>query len=396
MTTRRRFIRDTSILAASPFVSAAIRSAALAGADHPRNERILVVVQLDGGNDGINTIVPLNDDGYAQHRTELRLKSDRLIRVNEDVGLHPSLKPLAELLDRGELAVVQGVGYPNPNRSHDVSMAIWHTSKFDRVAHKSYGWIGKALDLQQAPKSADAQSILLSNENPPLALRGRTSRSVALAHMDDLQLTGTISFPKTPSIPQDDLVSFAQQAALDAQVASKRIAEVKTTASQPESYPATQLASQLKTIAQLIKSGFSTSVYYAIQPGYDTHAEQLYLHSSLLTELSGALHAFQEDLNQSGLAGQVVTVCFSEFGRRVAENASNGTDHGTAGPVLAMGPAVNAGFIGAAPSLTDLEHGDVRMQIDFRSVYAAILEDWMDVSSRSVLNGSFAPIDLFA
>ena len=263
--TRRRFLKTSSLIAMAPAVPSFLASTARAAAAE-QEERILVVIQMDGGNDGINTVVPFAAEGYAKYRRELRLNADQVIKLNDSVGLHPRLKPLAELFENSRLAIVQGVGYPNPNRSHDVSMAIWQTARFDSAEHKSFGWLGRAMDERisdSTPRGAD--SILLGDENPPVALRGRRSTSVALAHLNDLKLKSNLDLRSNPGPATDDLLSFARRAAYDARATADLIDEVTTGASRSDShYPDTQLASRLCSIAQLIKSGFQTPVYLSL------------------------------------------------------------------------------------------------------------------------------------
>lgn len=394
---RRQFLKSSSLIAMAPCVPTFL-SRTVHAAEVDNDGRVLVVIQLSGGNDGINTVVPYADCGYAEHRKELRLSNERLIKVNDQIGLHPSLRPAADLLENGQLAIVHGVGYPNPNRSHDVSMAIWQTARFDPVEHKTFGWIGRAMDERSAPAYGSPHSILLGDENPPIAMRGRRSTSVSLAHLDDLKLKVDTQLLSSPADShEDDLLAFARRAALDARTTADLIDDIaKSSEADAASYPRTGLSGRLKSIAQLIKAGFSTPVYYAIQSGYDTHAAQLPTHSRLLSELAGAIKAFQDDLQAAGLADRVLTLCFSEFGRRVKENASLGTDHGTAGPLFVVGPGVNAGLIGQADSMTDLAEGDLKTQTDFRQVYATILEDWLGVSSTTALGGSFDRLKLLA
>jgi len=392
-TTRRQFLRSSPLIAMAPSIPLFLRSTALAE-PVTQQQRILVVIQLNGGNDGINTVVPIADHGYAKHRRKLRLKADRLISISDEVSLHRSLKPVADLLEDGKFTIVQGVGYPNPNRSHDVSMAIWQTARLDREDHKSFGWLGRALD-SRADSTGAADSILLGKESPPIALRGRRSTSVSLAHPGDLQLQNDLQIATTVDAGGDDLLSFARRATLDARATADLIDDVTKTASSEKSrYPDTQLASRLNSISQLIKSGFTTPVYYAIQSGYDTHAAQLPTHARLLNELAGALNAFQDDLRAAGLDDRVLTICFSEFGRRVPENASLGTDHGTVGPVFAMGAKVKAGLLGQATDMTNLKNGDLHRQFDFRQIYASVLEDWLSINPEKVLGGKFETLPL--
>lgn len=393
--TRRQFLRRSSLIAMAPTIPLFLRSTAEANTSS-HQENILVVIQLDGGNDGINTVVPIADEGYAKHRSELRLKSDQLIKLTDEVSLHPSLKPVADLFEDGKLAIVQGVGYPNPNRSHDVSMATWQTARFDREDHQSFGWLGRAMDSRpNSLSNGNPDSILLGSENPPVALRGRRSTSVSLADLSDLQLRNEVQLRSAANSDQDDLLSFTRRATLEARATADLIEEAAgSSAGDKSHYPDTQLASRLGSIAQLIKAGFNTPMYYAIQSGYDTHAVQLPLHSRLLRELAGAMKAFQDDLAMAGLADRVLTLCFSEFGRRVQENASQGTDHGTAGPVFFMGSKVSAGLIGSPASMTDLDEGDLKMQFDFRRVYATVLDDWLSTPSDKVLGEPFEHLPL--
>ncbi len=396
MLNRRQLMQRSPLIAMAPTIPAFL-GRSLRAAEPNNDGRILVVIQLSGGNDGINTVVPYSDDGYAKHRSHLRLKTTDLIRLSDQAGLHPSMRPAADLLEDGRLAIVQGVGYPNPNRSHDVSMAIWQTARLAAAEHTTFGWLGRAMDGYPGPTDGSPHSVLLGSENPPIALRGRRTTSISLAHLEDLKLRTDAELMHTATDGSaEDLLSFTRRTALDALSAAELINEVtSSSAKETTRYPRTQLADRLKSIAQLIKSDFATPVYYAIQPGYDTHAAQLVSHSRLLRDLAGATQAFLDDLQAAGLDDRVVVLGFSEFGRRVNENASLGTDHGTAGPVLIAGSPVQSGLVGETPSMTDLEDGDLKMGIDFRQVYATLLEAWLGLDPRT-LGESFAPLPLIA
>ena len=396
--TRRSFLNQASLIALSPTIPQFLCNSVMGSELH--GGKVLVVIQLDGGNDGINTIVPYTDEGYAKYRPKLHIPTDKLIKISDSVALHPSLRPAADLLEAGQLAIVQGVGYPNPNRSHVVSNSIWQTARLDSTEHKSYGWLGRATDEQAVAADRSPHAIHFGDEATPNALRSRRSTVVSLAHLKDLELAeDSPRFQETDreSATTNDLLAFARRASSDALTTSHMIAELKSKyAEDSTSYPTTTLASRLKSIAMLIKSGFSTSVYYAIQSGYDTHANQLPTHSRLLSELAGALKAFQQDLKSAGLDDRVLTICFSEFGRRVQEDSSLGTDHGTAGPIFLSGSSVQPGLVGEAPSLTDLIDGDLKMQFDFRRVYASVLKYWLDVSPQKNLADAFDPMPLIA
>jgi uncharacterized protein (DUF1501 family) len=395
MFSRRAFLRSSALLSLAPAVPGFLAHTARA-AKPERDGRVLVVIQLDGGNDGINTVVPFKDEGYAKHRQFLRLPADRLVKVSDGVGLHPALGGLGKLLEAGQLAVVQGVGYPNPSRSHFRSMAVWHTARLDPEEHKGPGWLGLALDAAAAPAGGAPAAVLSGTGALPTALRGRRCLSAALAHLDDLTLHGEVEPKRALAAPAggEDLHSFVRRSLLDAYTTADRLQEaaaVKDTAA----YPGTALAERLRLIARLLKAGFGTRVCYAVQRGYDTHSVQLPEHARLLGELGGAVRAFLDDLKAAGLAERVAVLAFSEFGRRVAENGSAGTDHGTAGSVFLAGPAVRPGLVGAAPSLLDLEDGDLKVGLDFRRVYASVLEDWLGRPSRPALGGDFERLPLF-
>ena len=398
---RREWIKASSLIALSPSIPLFLRSS-LWGAEADPKGRILVVIQLSGGNDGINTIVPYADEGYARHRRELRIPTDKLTKINDQLGLHPALKPLGSLLDDGRLAIAQGVSYPNPNRSHDVSMAIWQTARMDPTEHDSFGWIGRALDENFVSAMPSHRTMLVGDQSPPVAIRGRKSAFAVTDRLTDLQLKSNRRPPEkdsaasastTGDLASNGLADFVQRTTLDAYATADVLAEVAAKSKSGNAgYPPNELGRRLELIGQLIKAEIGTSVYYVSQSGYDTHAVQLPTHERLLSELSRGLKAFLDDLKAASLDDRVVVICFSEFGRPVIENASAGTDHGSAGPVFIAGSKVKAGLYGATPSLTDLDGTDLKMSLDFRQVYATLLQRWMNVSAEPVLAGTFEPL----
>jgi uncharacterized protein (DUF1501 family) len=409
MFSRREFLRTSlrasTLVALAPSVPGFLAQTARA-MEPQRDGRILVVVQLNGGNDGINTVVPFADEGYAQGRKVLRLPTERLHKITKEVGLHPAMGDAAKLLDDGRLAIVQGVGYPNPNRSHFKSMAIWHTANvnlpredvLDVETNACFGWIGQALDEGRKPADASPAAQFIGNGSMPLALRSKRSVISAIKRPEDAVLTlkgGASSAAMAPSSPGEDLAAFVRRSTLDAYGTSERMAQVLRADDKGTSYPATELAGRLHVLARLIKGGGGTRVLYTSQDYYDTHYEQLPIHANLLAELSGGLKAFLDDLAAAKLADRVVVLCFSEFGRRVHENGSRGTDHGTSGPVFVAGPGVKAGLVGETPKLLDLQEGDLKMSVDFRQVYATVLEDWLGLPSKPSLDGEFAKLSLF-
>jgi uncharacterized protein (DUF1501 family) len=395
MLTRRDFLRHSSLVALAPSVPGFLARTARA-ARPERDGRILVVVQMDGGNDGINTVVPFKDDGYARHRRLLRLPAGELIKVGDGLGLHPGLADAGRLLDGGRLTIVQGVGYPNPNRSHFESMAIWQSGRLRREDRNGTGWVGRALDSQ--PSAGGPGAVFVGGGQLPEVLRGRQAVASALTHPDDLLLTPTVrARPVSLGGPAaTDLAAFVQRTALDAHTTAERMAALPRGPDGGDGYLPTALAERLRLVAGLIKQDVGARVYYALQPGYDTHASQLSTHSQFLREWADALRAFLDDLAAARLAERVVVLSFSEFGRTVKENGSAGTDHGTAGPIFLAGPGVRPGLVGQTPSLLDLDdkHGDLKVGIDFRRVYATLLEDWLGMAARPTLGGDFEKLPL--
>ena len=400
MLTRRDFLgtslRGSSLIALAPTVPGFLARTARAAAPE-REGRVLVVVQLDGGNDGINTVVPFADPGYARHRKALSIATDQLIKIDGRVGLHPAMSKAGKLLESGRLAIVPGVGYPNPNRSHFESMAIWQSARLDSEDQSGQGWLGRGLDTVAGGRGG---AIYVGNGPPPVALRGRRAIASALERIDDFQLDPAAE-PGRRIVGEganqgdgDDLASFVRRSTLDAYATADRIAALARDRGDDARYPSTGLGERLHNVARLIKGGYTARVYYTVQGGYDTHAAQLPKHYELLSELSGALAAFLDDLAAEGLADRVLVLGFSEFGRRVAENGSAGTDHGTAAPVILAGPGVRAGVLGAYPSLLDLEDGDLKSSVDFRQVYATVLEDWLGLVAESAIGGRFERLAL--
>jgi uncharacterized protein (DUF1501 family) len=387
MLTRREFVTSASLIALAPTVPIFVSRTARAAAPN-QDDRALVVVQLDGGNDALNTAVPYADPNYEKLRPRLRIGKNQLIRISDAIGLHPSLKPLHPLLHAGQLTVIPGVGYPNPNRSHFESMAIWHTARLDPDERKGYGWIGRALD----PRRETAYSI---GAAIPLVLRGRRSSAVAINKVEEALLADPVSaMQAVGAATGDDLLAFVRRQAVEAHDAADKLAKMAKFDDKTP-YPSTGLAERLKTVARLMKSDIRSRVFYTVQSGYDTHAGQSQTHANLLAEFAGAVAAFFKDLETAKLSERVTLLAFSEFGRTVKENASTGTDHGTAGVVFLAGPKVTGGIAGSLPSLTTLVEGEPKMTTDFRQVYATVLTDWLRTSADRILGGQFQPMGLF-
>ena len=417
-TSRRRFLHDA--LGGSALLSFGLTAPAflgnsanaLAARGTAAGQRILVVVQLSGGNDGLNTVVPYRDPLYARNRIALRISENAVLKLADGVGLHPQLAALATLWEEQQLAVVQGVGYPNPNRSHFESMDIWHSCQRDTSGPRT-GWLGRMLDRTRPegdPPSGEAQqgaaALHLGRGELPLALVARRTAVPSIDSLDAFRLRATGGALAGPELREvaaaatdDDrgsLAQFVQQSTLTALDASHKLQESLAGGSATAGYPGFGLASKLQTVAQLIDADLPCRIYYVSLGGFDTHASQASAHSSLLNELSQSLAAFLADLQARGHQDRVMVMTFSEFGRRVKENASGGTDHGAAAPMFLLGSQVNAGLIGPHPSLSELDSGDLKHHTDFRQVYAALLEDWLDCPSAEVLGGRFTPAKVIA
>jgi uncharacterized protein (DUF1501 family) len=410
--TRRRFLQST--LASSTMVAMGAttvpeflgRSARAAAGVKP-NDRILVVVQLLGGNDGLNTVVPHGIEGYDRGRRVLRIGSSQVHKITAEIGLHPAMGGMSKLLEKGRLAIVQGVGYPNPDRSHFRSMEIWESARLEGDARSNEtGWLGRALDLKGRKPGDDPMAIHVGGRSMPQALRSFKSEVPALESLESLKLRLTGSEPERQAERSalnevaaverkmdDPLLGFIRQTTLSAYESSSRLEQVAPGAGGPK-YPNFGLARRLELVAQMIKAGFGTRIFYTSLDGFDTHANQLGTHAALLTELSDSIAAFHDDLSAAGHADRVVTLTFSEFGRRVAENASLGTDHGAAAPIFLAGPVARAGLVGNHPSFDDLDDGDLKYHTDFRRVYASLLADWLDCPSQDVVGAGFAPLPL--
>lgn len=409
---RRSFLKSS--LAASTLVSLGEstipgflgRSALAAGSAKP-NDRILVVVQLLGGNDGLNTVVPHGLDGYAKARRGLRLPAGQIHKVTKEIGLHPAMGQLAKLLEQNRLAIVQGVGYPNPDRSHFRSMEIWESARLEPGATET-GWLGRAIDARETSPGADSPALHVGTRVVPIALRSKRTEVPSLESLDQyrLQVAGNAEDRRVArdSLAQvtrldrdgdDPLLGFLRRSTLTAYDSSKRLEQVTQPAAGKSKYPSYGLAQRLELIAQIVKAGFGTRIFYTALDGFDTHANQLGTHAALLTELSESIAAFHKDLTTAGQADRVALLTFSEFGRRVAENASMGTDHGAAAPLFVVGPVAKAGLIGAHPSLESLDEGDLKHHTDFRRVYATLLETWLGCPSAPVIGSGFPPLELF-
>jgi uncharacterized protein (DUF1501 family) len=360
----------------------------------------LVVLQLSGGHDGLNAVIPYADALYYQLRPQLGIAADKVLQLDDRVGLHPSLTSFKTLYDAGKLAILQGVGYPNPNRSHFRSMEIWQTARPTGPAPEQ-GWLGAFVAEIYKTGESPFECVNFGN-SVPQALHTTHAPVAAIQDTSSFQFLVDRRFP---SMKEPMLRTFGQVATHPAQgtPALQLVADtwdatnqaVKTLSSLTEKYqaraqyPTNPLGKTLQQVAQMLSSDIGTRVVYLQLGGFDTHANEKPQHATLMTQLADSLAAFQTDLEGQGLADQVLTMTFSEFGRRVKENGSQGTDHGAAGPMFVLGQSVKGGLYGDHPGLSDLDDGDLKFGMDFRAVYATVLENWLGASAQDLLGGSF-------
>lgn len=386
-----------------------------------RDAPVLIVLQLAGGNDGLNTIVPYGDDAYYKSRPRLAVAKKGILPLNGYAGFAPQLPFLKSFYDEGRAAILQGVGYPNPNRSHFRSTEIWEcATDADRISKT--GWLGRYFDNQCAGAALPDPTVgvAVSRQQPqaffaernsgislssPQAYRWANDRDPAALSLfadlnspDNATMSGSsIGTPGVKSQPTaESSLDFLERTALDARVSSDRITKIAATGRSGGEYPQSQLGQSLSLVSRMIAGGLTARVYYVSHGGFDTHNNQSGTHQRLLGELDGALKAFFADLKTQGLADRVCLMTFSEFGRRAAENASGGTDHGTAAPLLVMGAGVKPGLYGKHPSLTDLDNGDLKFTTDFRSVYATVLNRWMKAPADKILGREFSDAGFMA
>lgn len=411
-TTRREFLKmgtkGIGLLAFSQFAPSFLTAATKEGLPLPEKDRtILVVVQLAGGNDGLNTVVPYTNDEYYKLRPNIGIAAKEVLKLNGHQGLHPGCTELYRLFQEGRMGIVQNVGYPNPNRSHFRSSEIWETAS-ESNEYLSTGWLGRFLDntcegTDVAEKKADSEddpdpSALYNSDNIPQSLFSERPQNL---HAISTRATRRNNRGRNPVDLLEDLLqhpepdphdtsNFLHQTMMNALVTERRIAGILGKNKPETTYPRNGFANSLRNVAGLIASGLSTRVYFVSLGGFDTHNNQLNSHARLMTILSEGLAAFQADLEARKLDDQVLTMTFSEFGRRATENASQGTDHGTAAPLFIMGSKLKQNLVGTPPNLNFKENQhDPVFSTDFRQVYATVMDQWLSVPSEQILGKPF-------
>lgn len=387
---RKSFLQVGSLATASLMMPRFLKAMEKPTAVPPGN-KVLVVLQFSGGNDGLNTVVPISNDIYYKSRPKLAIAKDKAHRLTDDAGVNPNLPIIKTLFDAGDMAILNSVGYPNPDRSHFRSMDIWHTAS-DSNQYLSHGWIGKYLDAQCAgcdkPTNALEVDDVLS-----LALKGETNK--AIAFKDPIRLYQTSKEKmyndlNTSHKESDESVDYLYKTLAETLSSAKYIFNQSKLNPSKYTYPATELGRDMKTVASLIFSDINTKVYYLSVGSFDTHVNQDGQQGRLFKQINDALQAFVADLKQNNRFDDVLLMTFSEFGRRVAQNASNGTDHGTANNMFLIGCGLKQkGLINAMPDLQNLKDGDLQYQVDFKNVYATVLNKWLGADDKKILGKQY-------
>jgi uncharacterized protein (DUF1501 family) len=415
--TRREFLKSSlgtaTLLSLAPGVPLFLdRTARAAAPQRNAGETVLVVVQLAGGNDGLNTVVPHADDRYGRSRDTLRLPAAKLHKIDDLLGFHPELSAVSRLYKEGLLSIVQGVGYPNPDQSHFTAMRAWQTAR-PKEPHCQTGWVGRVVDATARPNEPDVPAVFVGQINQPFTLHAERSVVPTLRKLED----ATLRTPPGADAEQHQqrlataaaiareghenrLLDFVARSATAAYATSRQIeAAAKQLGGQAREYPPFQFAGHLRTVAQLIRAELGIRIFHVElggeEPGgFDNHANQRDNHAALLRQFSESLAAFLDDLRRDKLLDRVLVATYSEFGRTLEENGRRGTDHGSAAPVFLAGGRVTGGLVGPHPSLSQLENGGPKHHTDFRRVYATLLDRWLGFDSRAILGERFEALEV--
>jgi uncharacterized protein (DUF1501 family) len=363
--------------------------------------KTLVIVQLSGGNDGLNTVVPFRNDIYYRERPTIGIASEKVLKLNDEIGFNPALEALKGLYDDGLVTVVNNVGYPNPDRSHFRSMDIWQTAS-DSDKYLTTGWLGRYLDANCHGSDCIAHRAIEVDDTLSLALKGQELNGLALLDPKKLYNQTHSGFVRDLSKTRPDAevaashpnVSYLYKTLAETASSADYIYDKSKVTHTKTVYPTSELGNRLKTVSELITSGVNTNVYYISISGFDTHINQPGQQERLLRQYAEAVAAFTKDLKSNGKLNDVLLMTFSEFGRRVKQNASNGTDHGTANNLFLIGGGLTPGRVfNEAPNLTNLDEGDLKYSVDFRSIYATLLRDWLKVDDLAVLGRKFETLN---
>jgi len=393
---RRDFIRQSSLATGMLFVPSFLKAFELN--NFSTGGKRVVIIQLSGGNDGLNTIVPYNNDIYYKKRPALAIAKTDILKLNDELGFNPAMQALREVYDQGFMSIINNVGYPNPDRSHFRSLDIWHTGS-DSSEYLSTGWLGRYLDSDCKGCEHNYNAIEV-DDTLSLALKGQHRKAIAVK--DAQQLYNTTREPFFKNVISDidskhlsdDNLGYLYKTMAETSSSAEYIYQTSKTYKNTFEYPKGEFAKQLKTVSTFINSGLDTKVYYVSLSGFDTHVGQKNRQERLLKEYSEGISAFINDLKKNDNWNDTLIMTFSEFGRRVEQNASNGTDHGTASNVFLFSGSLNKkGIYNPSPDLSNLDEGDLKYQVDFRNVYATILDKWLGIENKKVLNKEFAGLD---
>lgn len=392
---RRDFIKQSS-LASSLFLVPSFVKAFETVTKDVLGYKKLVIIQLSGGNDGLNTIVPYTNDVYYNSRPTLAISKSNILKINDELGFHNKLTPLKKLYDKGYLSIINNVGYPNPNRSHFRSTDIWHTAS-DSNAYSNTGWLGRYIDnYGKMPFSGieidDSLSLILKGEK----INGIATKNPAVLNRNmNTPYFEYILKQQTDAHLSEHNLGYLYKTMIEAKSSAKYIFETSKTYVSKFEYPKNPFGKQLKTTAQFINSGIKSQVYYVSMGGFDTHVNQSKRQERLLNVYAEAMDVFIKDLEKNDTFKDTLVLTFSEFGRRVKQNAANGTDHGAANNVFVIGKNLSKpGFYNEAPNLLNLDkNNDLKYTVDFRSIYATVLKKWLEVNDEKILNSSFNTLD---
>lgn len=391
---RRNFLRNTGLASATLFVPQFLSGFNKTGIQS--NGKNLVIIQWSGGNDGLNTVIPFRNDLYYKNRPTLAIDKKDSLKLNDELGLNPKMVGLKSLFDEGLVSIINNVGYPNPVRSHFRSMDIWHTAS-NSDEYWSTGWLGRYLD--ESCKNCAAHAAVEVDDTLAFALKGAEKSGFAVSNPEKLKRTTTNPFLQKVAHhhnhEHEENVAYLYKTLIDTQASADYLYEQMKVYRPKINYPATAIGNDLKKISQLIVADTNTKIYYVNFSGFDTHVFQKNQQERLLKQYSEAIHAFVKDLKSNQKLEDTLIMTFSEFGRRVKENASRGTDHGKANNVFMIGGKLQRpGIFNENPNLTNLNNGDLEHTVDFRKIYASVLQDWLNVSPKSILKQDFQPLNI--
>jgi uncharacterized protein (DUF1501 family) len=395
---RREFLKFSALVSASALVPDFLKAFGTNYNAAIGNGKTLVVIQLSGGNDGLNCVVPFRNDIYYKARPSLGLQKDELILLNDNVGMNANLQGLADLYNDGNVAIINSVGYPNPNRSHFRSTDIWQSaSDEDKIVNT--GWIGRYLDANCNGECAKPHTAVEIDDTLSLVLKGEKTKGLAFREPKSLQLFAANPMIRNASAhhshpDENPSAAFLNKTLAETTQSADYIYERSKIYKSKRIYPQHEFGKRMKTIAELICSGSETRVYYISLPGFDTHVLQSGTHNRMLRIYSDALKAFCDDLKEQNRFDETMVMTFSEFGRRVEQNSGKGTDHGTANNVyITGGKLAKAGILNDMPDLQNLDDGDLIYKVDFRQVYATLLDKFLAADSQKILGSQFTSLN---